>query len=196
MRIGALLVIVACVVVALATSGAHPLTSSATDALTAFGEVTTRRQLDLHLGPDTFEHVAEVARDPSADFGMRLRAIGALPLFCVPRPCAGTPPHLVARDLLARDPVSTDGRQVLRVRAAVEAIGLMRSGALDDAAAVSSLLNDPSRDVRAAAAHALANLCDTTALPALRARYTSEQVDQVRVAISNALRTFDTCVGP
>jgi HEAT repeat protein len=51
-----------------------------------------------------------------------------------------------------------------------------------------SLLQHSSRDVRAATVHALRDLCNTQAIGALRAQQENETSDQVRQAITEALR--------
>jgi HEAT repeat protein len=76
----------------------------------------------------------------------------------------------------------------LRMKAAIEALGVLRIP--DDVSILLPQLDHPSRDIRASAAHALRDLGNTQAIPTLRARYQQEQVQQVRIAISDALRVL------
>jgi HEAT repeat protein len=81
----------------------------------------------------------------------------------------------------------------LLLRAAVEALGIARTGNPDDVPRLVPYLDHPSRDIRAATARALRDMCNTGAIVPLRTRYQNEQVDQVRLAISTALRDLGQC---
>ncbi len=70
------------------------------------------------------------------------------------------------------------------LRGAIQALGPQR--VQTDLALLVPLLDHPSRDVRAATAHALRDLCNTQAINPLRVRYNSEATDQVRLAIEEA----------
>jgi len=74
------------------------------------------------------------------------------------------------------------------LRATIEALGVLRVP--DDVTLLVPQLNHPSRDIRAATARALRDLGNTQAIVPLRARYDQDQVDQVKVAISDALRVL------
>ena len=76
---------------------------------------------------------------------------------------------------------------LLRVRAAIEALGVA-TRIPSDVDLVVPFLDNSSRDIRAATAGALRDMCITQAIGPLRARYQHEQVAQVRLAISEALR--------
>lgn len=190
---------IAIVAVLAAASFAVPLGPQVTLALTQIDVIATKPQLENAIaGPDALDHLIALAEDPAADFGVRLRAIAALPLFCpAPGSCGGTPAHVALRTMLSTsDSPEPKGQAILRRRAAIYALGRARTGAPEDVALLITFLDDASRDVRAATAHALRDLCNTLALPALRARYASEQTLQVRIAISDALRVLDQCGGP
>jgi len=88
------------------------------------------------------------------------------------------------------------GKVILLLRAAIEAIGVAKAGT-GDVSLLVGFLDNPSRDLRAAAAFALRDLCEQAAVAPLRARYNIEMgstgVPQVRLAISAALRDLNTC---
>ena len=56
-------------------------------------------------------------------------------------------------------------------------------------------LENSSRDIRVTTAQALRNLCNTEAIAPLAARLGHEPIEQVRLAISAALRDLNTCSG-
>jgi HEAT repeat protein len=80
------------------------------------------------------------------------------------------------------------GSDVLVLRAALESLGVLRVST--DVGVIAEHLQHPSRDIRATTARALRDLGNTFAIPALRARYADETSDQVRLAISDALRVL------
>jgi hypothetical protein len=143
--------------------------------------------------------------DPSTDlgiqFGIQLRAIRALPSYCPPSP-AKCGPGTVARDTLfailtSYVPLSISGAQlpgheVLRLRAAAEALGATRSDQNEDVAALTALLVSPSRDVRATAVRALRNFCNDGAKLAVRNQI-SDASAQVRAEVRAALQAFEQC---
>lgn len=193
MRRGVLLVLVA--VCALPAHGDHaPLSPEVALTLTRIETLPTKDEL-LRVLSDPVPQLRDIALNAAADFGARLGAIRALPLFCpTTSPCDSTPAHLAILDVLASiDRSQRQGTSVLALRAVIEALGVARSGNQGDVDAIAPLLGHGSRDIRAAAARALRDLCDTRALVPLRARYQVEQVEQVRLAISAALRDLDQC---
>jgi hypothetical protein len=128
------------------------------------------------------------------DFGVQLRAIRTLPTYCPP-PCGvGT----IAHDTLAQiiDGYVATGtptpKDVLRVRAAIEALGIAgRSAGIDaDVTRIVAFLSHESQDVRATAAKALGTLCNTQASEALRSRLNGglELNTSVILALTAALR--------
>jgi hypothetical protein len=149
---------------------------------------------EMFTTPDAaLENLRLIALDHSVEPGVGLRAIRALPTYC-PSACGTTTIHTTLVQLIdeyERSPHSP--MDVLRLRAAVEALGVMRNGTSSDVAELSPLLGDPSRDVRATVAQALRNLCNAEAIEPLRARLQIEQVEQVRSALTAALRDLRSC---
>jgi len=74
------------------------------------------------------------------------------------------------------------------LRAAIEALGPQRVG--NDLALLVGQLASPSRDIRAAVAHSLRDLCNTQAIGPLRQQQQAESSDQVKQAITEALRVL------
>jgi hypothetical protein len=150
--------------------------------------------------PNTVSQLATIATTNNNDnefFGLRLRAIRALPLFC-PASCASSPLHQTLVSLVAPNASEQTGKSVLLLRAVIEAIGATKSGTNDDVdLLVQYGLEHPVRDVRVATAFALRDLCNQRAVTPLRNRYNREMdatgVAQVRFAISEALRDLSTC---
>jgi hypothetical protein len=127
------------------------------------------------------------------NLGVELRAIRALPAYC-PSPCGGSPVHDTLVSLINEYQRSPRGPQdILRMRAAVEALGATRSGLAADVDTLRPLLDDASRDVRATAVRALSNICNGQAITPLSMRYQSEPTDQVKLAIYAALRDLRSC---
>ncbi len=161
--------------------------------LTPIDSVPTKEEIVSNVaGPDRVARLAELALDPMVDFGVQLRAIRAIPHFCA-SPCSGDA-RAALLDILSK--INLDdrsGRTLLRLRAVIESLGVARTGDPEDVQRLVRFLDNASRDVRAAAARALRDMCHTNAIVPLRARYQIEQVDQVRLAISAALRDLDQC---
>lgn len=173
--------------------GHQPLSDAEKDALTLIDTVVTKQQLvEAFQGEDAGASLTTIATDSEIDFGVRLRAIRSLPFFCAP-PCAGSAVHIALVGILQVPAQGLTGQSVLLRRAAMEALGVARSGDPADVTILVSYLNHSSRDLRATAAHSLRDLCNTQAVPPLRARYQVETVEQVRLAISTALRDLDGC---
>lgn len=185
-----LLLAVPIALVAQPARGDHQLADDALQVLSLIDRQPTVHELVRVFGPDPTLALIHVATDPAQDLGIRLRAIGALPQFC-PTPCAGTLIHSALRGLVTGP--ATDGRAILLLRAALEALGDSRSGDSSDVSVIIPYLGHSSRDLRASAAYALRVMCNTQAISPLRARYDIETVDQVRVAISTALRDLAGC---
>jgi HEAT repeat protein len=139
--------------------------------------------------------LAGYAVDPDLDFGMRLRAVRALPHFCPEQPAAC---RLAIRAVFTHIDSSADapGQKILRRRAAIEALGAARSGLSEDVTFLADFLDDPSRDLRVAAARALRDLCDPAAIePLRRQRDAPDEVAQVIHAVEEALAAIQQC-GP
>lgn len=196
-------------------SGTDP-TPAQVDALTVIDTPPTREVVDLAFssgpGPTPgLDALLALAADSSQDLGLQIRAIRALPQYCLPTGCAGTTVHdrlvqIVSdfRDQLAGGPLSP--QDLLRLRAAIEALGATRSGLQPDVDLLTAqvLLHHPSRDVQVTAVHALRSLCspnlcspvaceeDATAVRALRTGMDT----QVDAAINRALADLARCGQP
>ncbi len=168
------------------------LTQPVINALTPIDSVPSSTQLTGVFNGSEIEalnNLRLIALSQGVDLGVQLRAIRALPQYCQ-APC-GTHDAHVALETIATTPRYRDARRgsdLLVLRAAIEALGVLRIPG--DVVILLSQLDHPSRDLRAATAHALRDLGNTQAIPALRARYQQEQVQQVRIAISDALRVL------
>ncbi len=187
--------------VAIATGGI-PLSTDAQNALTSIDSVPTKDQINRSYNmteAEVLQSLAEIAtdqrppQDPPADPGMRLRAIHALAKYC-PFPCTST--HLAHQSVdaviaMTRPPAPTTGTNVLLLRAGIETMGLMKVAT--DEPTLRGLLDHPSRDIRAATARALRDLCNTQAITPLVTRYSQEGTYQVKIAISEALRILEQC---
>lgn len=165
--------------------------------LTLIDAVPTKQQLDqafMDEGLQPLQTLTGIATDPdpTADGGIRLRAIHALAKYCPAVPCvAADPAHQAVVTVLQQTRDVASGTDVLFLRAAIETLGVMKVST--DETSLVDLLNHPSRDIRAATARALRDLCNPQAVLPLRARYSSETTDQVKLAISEALRILGQC---
>jgi hypothetical protein len=178
---------------------ALPLEQKAKNTLTPIDSVPTRAQIDdaFNTSQNALQNLTTIAtddQDPS-DTGIRLRAIHALAKYCAATPCADTDPaHEALKTVIADNQHETAGPRVLILRAAIETTGAMRVRD-DNRDILPSLLDHSSRDVRAATAKALADICGypTQTISALRFRYSHEPTEQVKLAISEALRILGQC---
>lgn len=139
------------------------------------------------------DNLRQLAIDASVEFGVQLRAIRALPTYC-PSACGGTPVHDTLLSLI--DSYSRTTRMpkdIMRLRAAVEALGATHSGLSSDVTALRPLLDDLSRDVRATTVRALRNICNQDAITPLSMHYQSEKTEQVKREIYDALRELLQC---
>lgn len=177
-------------------SGAAGLSVDVQNTLTTIDSVPTKPQLDSVFLGDALTNLSTIARDSGEDVGIRLRAIHALGKYC-PDPCTTTElAYTSLTDLILETRNFTHGSEVLLLRSAIETIGVLEVSATasDEAAELlEGLLNHPSRDIRAATARALRDLCNTQVITPLRVRYTSESTEQVKLAISEALRVLGQC---
>lgn len=167
-------------------------------ALTPIDSVPTRSQIDFAFGDSTtaLTKLGALAVDSTADAGIRLRAVHALAKYCgdLTTPCAATDvAHERLTELIGVTKMATAGTPLLMLRAAVETLGPMRVSS--DVGVLVPLLGHASRDIRASTARALQDLCNTQAINPLRAQYSHEQVEQVKLAISEALRILAQCSG-
>ncbi len=162
------------------------------NALTPIDSLPSSEQIDaVHGGSEeALANLQAIAlAEAGVDVGVRLRAVRALTQYCT-APCGSHQVHatLVTVATTPRYRDALRGSDLLVLRAAIEAIGILRVPG--DVNVLIPQLDHPNRDIRAATAHALRDLGNTQAILPLRARYQAEQVDQVRIAISDALRVL------
>ncbi len=163
------------------------------DALTPIDSIPSSAQLDEVFNGSALAlaNLQMIALESGPiDLGVQLRAVRALTHYC-PSPCrAGDPAHTtiaaVANTPRYRD--SRAGSDVLVLRAAIESLGVLRVPA--DIDILIPQLAHPNRDIRTAVAHALRDLGNTQAIMPLSVRLQHEQIPQVRLAISDALRVL------
>ncbi len=179
---------------AFATGGVGTLSEGVRNALTTIDTVPTKAQLTKAFGDDpavALANLSTIAKDINIDIGVRVRAIHGLGKYC-PDPCSGTElAHTSLIQLIADTHNDTLGEPVVLLRAAIETIGTLHVAA--DADVLRPLLDHQSRDIRAATARALRDLCNNQAVIPLRIRYTIEPTEQVKLAISEALRILGQC---
>jgi HEAT repeat protein len=173
-------------------AAATTLTQPVQNTLTTIDSVPSKKQLDNVFSGDALTSLSAIAKDTDEDIGIRLRAIHALAKYCGPCTDADVA-HASLYDLITDLRDETSGSSVLLLRAAIETIGALHVDT--DHVVLEQLLDHPSRDVRAATARALRDLCNTAAITPLRIRYTSESTEQVKLAISEALRVLGQCSG-
>ncbi len=190
---------------AYATGAIPSIPPKADNTLTSIDTVPTKEQINR-----AFEDNAQAARDTliaiattpdktvdaeGVDPGLKLRAIHALAKYCgdpPTTPCSATDvAHQSVSSVVAMTRSSQVGGQILMLRAAIETLGTMKVSS--DVTQLTPLLDHPSRDIRAATARALRDLCNAQAITFLRARYSNEMTDQVKLAISEALRILGQC---
>jgi hypothetical protein len=196
-------------------SGIDP-TPAQVDALTVVDAPPTRAVVDLAFssgpGPTPgLDALLALAGDATQDLGLQIRAMRALPQYCLPAGCARSTVHdalaaIVDRYRAQLATAALSPQDMLRLRAAIEALGATRSGLQADVDLLTApaLLRHPSRDVQVTAVHALRNLCspdlcsrdaclqDANAVRALRTG-TDTQVD---AAINRALADLARCAQP
>jgi hypothetical protein len=195
-------VLLGLVLCALPANGSPP-TDEEELALTPIDELPTKDAVITLVGTDPIPRLRELVLGKYR--GVEFRAMRALPQFCTPT-CkvldVNDPPH-PAREVvltaLSRTPGPGQvraGEDILRLRAGIETLGLMRSGAQSDLVLLVHYLDDASRDVRAAAAHALGVFCHPAADVSLAARHANEETLQVKAAIEKARDSLETCTPP
>ncbi len=155
------------------------------EILSGVSYVPPRPALDSALGGGAVDTLISIATGahPVDDPGVRLRAYRALSEY--PDPTVED----ALRDAVAAHGAGTDPMDNLLVRAAMDSLArIAGESAVDD---ISVHLTHASRDVRAAAARALAECGSQTALPLLRSRLLVEPESQVKAALSRAIRDLD-----
>jgi HEAT repeat protein len=172
------------------------LTVQIQNTLTALDAVPTTAEIDSDFtDPGTaLTSLSDIAVDPSATTGLpdgtgiRIRTLHALSSYCT-SPCgSGDPAHVALTEFIKTNEDDQTGTTIVMLRGAIEALGPQRYA--NDLSLLEPLLSHPSRDIRAATAHALRDLCNTDAITPLRVQQAQESSDQVRLAISEALRVL------
>lgn len=193
------IVVVVTALVAVA-GGATFLSEKAQNTLTTIDTVPTRAQLDNAFDNSptlALQNLSAIAMDNGTSVGIRLRAIHALAKYCVdPSACVDTDvAHETVTALLLATRSETVGSPLLLLRAAIETLGAMRvrSDVTTTPVSLVSLLDHPSRDIRASTARALQEICSAEAITPLRVHYLHEPTEQVKLAISEALRILSLC---
>jgi len=181
------------------------------DALTQIDTMPTRPQLDLAFGATgSLAALVAIARDASQGLDLQIRAIRALPQYCAMPSCSGEPHDSltgIVNSYLAVLPGPLPPRDMLRLRAAIEALGATRTGLAGDVhlLAVSQLLRHPNRDVQVTTVHALRDVCSrglctrqtcTEDAAAVRALRSSTGETQLDAAINSALQDLAQCDQP
>jgi hypothetical protein len=195
-------------------SGIAP-TPAQVDALTVVDAPPSRAVVDraFSSGPGPTPGLAALlalAGDSAQDLGLQIRALRALPQYCLPT-CAGTAVHdalsRIVGDYRAQlAAAALSPQDMLRLRAAMEALGATQSGLQSDVDLLTApaLLHHPSRDVQVTAVHALRNLCSTDLCShdaclqdanAVRAIRTGADT-QVDAAVNRALADLARCAQP
>ena len=194
-------IVLAVLVGATVAHGSTELSQQVQNVLTTIDAVPTETQLDTIAftdHADALTGLTTIASDVDSDIGVRLRAVHALAKYCAGTQCLdGDTAHQTLVSVInncmngggggcSAAPHDDAGSAIVILRSAVEALGPQRVGT--DVTLLESLLQHSSRDVRAATVHALRDLCNTQAIGALRAQQQNETSDQVRQAITEALR--------
>jgi len=160
--------------------------------MTPIDTVPTKAEIVNVLGPTALDNLKSIIAG-TGDFGIQLRAIGALPQFCTGNCTSGDPHDAIVGVIAGIDPDDHRGTTILRLRAGIESLGATRGGLTSDVNQLVPFLDNASRDIRVSTARALRDLCNTQAIVPLRVRYEKELVAQVRLAISAALRDLGQC---
>jgi hypothetical protein len=159
------------------------------DVLTVIDELPSKTAVTEAF--PTADALRTVALDTSLDLSIQLRAIRVLPSLCDLSCGIGSTVHDALTAIIANP--SRAPKDILRLRAAVEALGTLGTAIHDDVLALVPLLDDDSRDVRTTVVRALSGMGDCTAKAPLLRRQQSEKVRQVQLALNAALPAFDQC---
>jgi hypothetical protein len=198
------LLVLAATLCALPVSGDQAqLTPAVHDVLTPLDLLPSKSDVDsAFMSAPALDNLVVIARDPTMDLGVQIRAIRTLPLYCPDAASCGTGSLIhdtliaiisdYATVMSAIPPAVLLPQDLLRLRAAVEALGATQSALASDAEllALPSLLDHPSRDVRVTVVRALRSLGSCAAVMPLKRRFLAERIAQVKVAIVAALQTF------
>jgi hypothetical protein len=178
------------------------LSTSMVDVLTPIHSIPSHAALYAAFGSPPLlagNPLLASAQDDTLDLAIELRAIRALPAYCSSAQACGVddPDDLVHETLLlhiARYQASQQtSKDLLRLRAAAEALGATHSGRTEDVGALLPLLGNASRDVRATVVRALGNICNSAAIDQLNVHRLGEQTLQVKLAITAAVQDLAAC---
>ncbi|CAN5852707.1 hypothetical protein BH11MYX2_BH11MYX2_01320 [soil metagenome] len=160
-------------------------------ALTPIDSTPSTQQLNSvhnNSAAQALTSLESIARDPGEDGpGVQIRAIRALVHYC-DAPCSTHEAHTTVLEVEQAHHDAAAGSDLLVLRATIETLGLLRVAADEDV--LIPHLQDSSRDIRVATAFALRDLGNIDAIDALRARFQVEDNEQVKSAISDALRVL------
>jgi len=174
------------------------LPQSVVNALTPIDSVPSKSALNDAFPPQAaLENLLTIALNRTGDLGIELRAIRALPSYCPPTPqlCGtGTAIHdsLVAL-IVSEQAAQRTPQDLLRLRAAVEALGQTRTGLASDVDTLMPMMTSASRDLRATVVRALVNVCNKQAIAPLNKSYATERVAQVKAEIYAAIQDLGDC---
>jgi hypothetical protein len=211
-----LLVIAALLCAVPATGGDMEPTPAQVDALTVVDAPPSPAAIDRAFasgpGPTPgLDAMLALADDSTQDLGVQIRALRALPQYCLPS-CAVTAVHAALAHIVdgyraQLEAGALSPQDLLRLRVAMEALGATRSGLQSDVDLLTLspvLLHHPSRDVQVTAVHALRNLCSPALCSpgaclqganAVRPILTTADT-QVNNAIRRALTDLARCAQP
>ncbi len=189
----------ACCVIAFALAlpargdATYHLTQPVINTLTPIDSLPSSQQINSAFNNSPAEALANLQQiaNPTSfvDRGVQIRAVRALIHYCASTTCSESEPaHQTLVQIATRYGAARSGSELLVLRAAIESLGILR--VTTDVDLLASQLQHPSRDIRTAAARALRDLRNTQAIVPLRARYNVEDTDQVKIAISDALRVL------
>ncbi len=169
------------------------LTQPVINTLTPIDSLPSSQQINTAFNNSPTEALANLQQiaNPTSfvDRGVQIRAVRALIHYCATTPCGlSDPAHVALTNVAGRYRDARSGSDLLVLRAAIESLGLLQVPG--DWSLLTDQLQHPSRDIRAAAARALRDLGNTRAIVPLRARYNIEGTEQVKIAISDALRVL------
>ncbi|CAN5805706.1 hypothetical protein BH11MYX3_BH11MYX3_04070 [soil metagenome] len=171
------------------------LTQPVINTLTPIDSLPSSQQINTAFNNSPSEALANLQQlaypTNFVDRGVQLRAVRALIHYCATTPCSFSDPAHDTLRQIATNPKYRDSRSgsdLLVLRAAIESRGVLRVPL--DVDILEPQLQHPSRDIRAAVARALRDLGNTHAIALLRARYNIEDTEQVKIAISDALRVL------
>lgn len=169
------------------SSAALVIDTELRDALSGIDYVPDRSLLDGLLGADADSDLAAIGRDVDGevDSGLRIRAYRALALY----PSASSQDALLDAVADHSSVLITQGVEVVYAKVAMDSLATVAGGGA--VGQIGVVLDHPSRDLRAAAASALAKTGSVAAISPLRARRAIETEPLVIVAIERALAALE-----